>query len=426
MAKFTREAVEQLSAHLDEPQWMLDFRLKAFDLYQSLPMPTLKDEAWRRTDIRALQLNSIGPSINGHSAGTAGPQSVELEHETAGSMLLVDGERISYHLDPAAEADGVVFLDMNAALQSHGDLLREYFMTRVVKPEEGKFAALHAAFWRGGTFLYVPAGVTVAAPFHSLAWNLSGRTFGHILIIVEKGASATLANEFMSETGDKQALHNGVVELIVKESARLQYLSLQEWGRDLWQFTHERASVGKDAELDWVIGVLGSQLTKSFQTVDLDGRGATARMSGLYFGLGRQHLDLDTEQNHNQPDTVSDLLYKGALKSGARSVWQGMIRVLPDAQRTNGYQANRNLLLTKNARADSIPGLEIEADDVRCTHGSTVGQVDEDEIFYLMSRGLPREDAVQLLVSGFFTPVLDRIPLEVVRNRLQRAIEERV
>jgi Fe-S cluster assembly protein SufD len=184
--------------------------------------------------------------------------------------------------------------------------------------------------------------------------------------------------------------------------------------------------VGRNGALDWVIGSMGSRLTKSFQTVELDGQGASARMSGLFFSDGNQHLDHDTQQNHNMPDTTSDMLYKGALKGNSRSVWQGMIKVLPGAQRANGYQASRNLILASTARADSIPGLEIEADDVRCTHGATVGKVDEDQVFYLMSRGLPRIDAVRLLVTGFFAGVMDRITLADVRKRLEDAIRARV
>jgi Fe-S cluster assembly protein SufD len=216
------------------------------------------------------------------------------------------------------------------------------------------------------------------------------------------------------------------VELILHDDASLRLVALQEWGRDVWQFTHERALLGRGADLDWVTGSLGGRLLKSFQTVEMNGAGATARVSGLFFADGKQHFDHDTQQNHNMPDTVSDLLYKGAVKEKGRSVWQGMIRVLPNAQRTNGYQANRNLLLDKTARADSIPGLEIEADDVRCSHGSTAGQVDQDQVFYLMSRGLPRPDAVRLVVSGFFAPVLERIPLPAARERLQAAIEARI
>jgi Fe-S cluster assembly protein SufD len=425
---FTREAVEQLSATLNEPTWMREFRLEAFELYRSLPMPTTRDEPWRRTDIRALQLEAIGPLLNGAGGASEAPVKLPMTSldELAGMLLQVDGMTLRRELDERWSEVGVIFTDMETAVREHGELLRKVFMTQAVRPDHGKFAALHAAFWRGGTFLYVPAGVEVDAPFQSVLWGTAGKTFAHTLVVLERDARATTISEFASETGAEQALHNGVVEMILRDSAHLNSMTVQEWGGNVWQFTHERALVGRDASLDWVIGSLGSRLTKSFQTVELDGVGANARISGLFFTDGRRHLDLDTQQNHNMPDTTSDLLFKGALKGKSRSVWQGMIRVLPEAQRTNGYQANRNLLLSKGARADSIPGLEIEADDVRCTHGATAGQVDEAQLFYLMSRGLVRADAIRLIVHGFFTPVLERISVPAMRERLEAAIDARI
>jgi Fe-S cluster assembly protein SufD len=426
VSKFTREAVIELSSFLDEPSWMRDFRLAAFDLYETLPMPTMKDEAWRRTDIRPLKLDQIGPSLNGSGRLPSGVVLPSLDETVSGALVEVDGVVIRNEIDEALAASGVILTGLHTAVRDHSELVRDHFMTHIVKPSDGKFAALHAAFWRGGTFLYVPAGVAVDTPFHSIVWGASGRSFNHTLVILDPGASATLVTEYASRTGDGQALHNGAIELLVQDGARLRFATVQNWGRDVWQLTHERALVGRDAELDWVVGSFGSRLTKSFQTAELDGQGASVRMSGLFFADGNQHLDHDTQQNHNQPDTTSDLLYKGALKGKGRSVWQGMIKVLPGAQRTNGYQANRNLILEKSARADSIPGLEIEADDVRCTHGATVGQLDPEEIFYLMSRGLPRAEARRLIVGGFFAPLMDRIPLEGLRDRLANAIQERL
>jgi Fe-S cluster assembly protein SufD len=424
--KFDRDAVLQLSAALDEPTWMHEFRLAALALYESLPMPTMQDEAWRRTDIRPLRLDEIGPSLNGAGRLPAGASLPSLNEPLAGSLLEVNGVPVVNEVEEALRAGGVILTDMHTAVRQHGDLVRDRFMTHIVRPADGKFAALHAAFWRGGTFLYVPAGVTVDAPFHTVSWATAGKTFGHTLVILAPGASATLVTEFVSQTGNGQALHNGAIELLLQDGARLRFAAVQNWGRDVWHLTHERALVGRDADLDWVVASLGSRLTKSFQTVELDGQGASARMSGLFFVDGQQHLDHDTQQNHNRPDTTSDLLYKGVLKEKGRSVWQGMIKVLPSAQRANGYQANRNLILEKSARADSIPGLEIEADDVRCTHGATVGQLDPEEIFYLMSRGLPRIEAERLVVGGFFAPLMERIRVDSLRERLSAAIQARI
>ncbi|MCA9937502.1 MAG: Fe-S cluster assembly protein SufD [Anaerolineales bacterium] len=422
MTGFTREAVAQLSAHLEEPAWMRDFRLAAWDVYDSLPLPTTNDEPWRRTDIRRLKLDSIGPSLNGagNVADIPAYLGEQLTEDKAGGVILeLDGTIQKYEISEELRTQGVIFCDMHTAVREHGDLVRAHFMQEAVTVNEGKFAALHGAFWRGGTFLYVPKNVKAAAPLHNALWSSSGKTFSHTLVVLERGAEAILIDEYASAGGSSgQALHNGALELLVRDGASLIYVSLQDFGEDLWQFTHERGRVGRDGRLDWVISAMGTRLTKSFQTVELDGQGAWARMSGLFFGNHRQHFDLDTQQNHNAADTVSDLLYKGALKDRARSVWQGMIKALPDSQRIDGFQANRNLLLDRDARADSIPGLEIEADDVRCTHASTVGHLDETEMFYLMSRGIDTHTARQMLVQGFFEPIMQRIPVEGVRNRI--------
>ncbi|NLF65660.1 MAG: Fe-S cluster assembly protein SufD [Chloroflexi bacterium] len=426
---FSREAVEQLSAYLGEPQWMLEFRLRAWEQFEQAPLPTTQDEPWRRTDLRRFKLEQFGPSLNGSRAGVEVPAYLgeQLTEDAAGGVLVeVDGVATKYELSEQLREQGVIYTDMHTAVREHPELVRRYFMTQAVRPEEGKFALMHAAFWRGGTFLYVPRNVRAAAPLHNALWAVGGRTFTHTLVVLEEGAEAVFIDEYASETGDEPALHNGVVELLVGDAANLIYVSLQDFGTNTWMFTHERGRVGRDARLDWVISVMGTRLTKSFQTTELDGPGGWGRMSGLFFANGRQHFDLDTQQNHNAPDTVSDLLYKGALKDKGRSVWQGMIKALPDSQRIDGFQANRNLLLEPTARADSIPGLEIEADDVRCTHASTVGHLDRDEIFYLMSRGIPEETAIRMVVQGFFDPVMQRIPIAGVRQRIAERILEKM
>jgi Fe-S cluster assembly protein SufD len=243
------------------------------------------------------------------------------------------------------------------------------------------------------------------------------------LVWVDEGASLTYVHEAASPTETAgQSMHSGIVEIRVSSGANLHFVELQSWGEHIWNFSHERARIERDGTLDWVFGAIGSHLTKNFSEIDLVGQGATGRMSGFYFTDGDQHLDHDTQQNHLAPNTTSDLLFKGALRDESHSVWQGMIYVAPGAQKTDGYQANRNLVLSPHARADSIPGLEILADDVRCTHGATVGKIDQDQVFYLRSRGIPYREAERLIVEGFFEPIMQRIPFEGVRARFQDAI----
>ncbi|NCF65383.1 MAG: Fe-S cluster assembly protein SufD [Chloroflexi bacterium] len=430
MSQFTRENVEKLSSGLDEPQWMLEFRLRAWEVYENTEMPKTSDEEWRRTDLRRLKLDQIGPSVNGDAATDVnipaflGGQLTE--DEAGGNMLQIDGVVRQYELSQALKDQGVIFCDMHTAVRDYPQLVKEYFMTKGVPVTEGKFAALHGAFWRGGTFLYVPKNVQAVAPLHTVLWSASGKTFTHTLVVLEASAEAIFMDEYASADGQGQTLHNGVIELLVGDNAHLIYAGLQDFGRNMWQLNHERGRVGRDGKLDWVTSMMGTRLTKAFQTMELDEMGAWGRMSGIFFTNGRQHLDLDTQQNHNAAETVSDLLYKGALKDRSRTVWQGMIKALPDSQRINGFQANRNLMLDRSARADSIPGLEIMADDVICTHASAIGRLDEEELFYLMSRGIPRKIAIEMSVQGFFDPLMRRIPFEGVRNRIFDRIVEKI
>ena len=287
---------------------------------------------------------------------------------------------------------------------------------------------LAGALAQNGILLYVPKGVQVAQPLHSILWGPGAFAYiSHLLVLVDEGASVTYVHESASPTEPGvNTLHAGIVEIKIEQGANMKFVELQSWGKHVWNFSHERARLERDANLDWIFGAIGSHLTKNFTELDLAGQGSTGRMSGFYFTDGNQHLDHDTQQNHFAPNTTSDLLFKGALKGKSRSVWQGMIYVAPGAQKTDGYQANRNLVLSDQARADSIPGLEILADDVRCTHGATVGKLEEEPLFYLKSRGIPQKEAERLVVEGFFDPIMQRIPFEGVRERFQSAILQKM
>ena len=444
---FTRESLEALIASRDEPAWMRDRRLEAWRVLIETPYPTTSDEPWRRTDVKALPISEFSPVGRGDPARSVSPakgglsrsgsptlrgvpadwKRAQKSDDISGALLAVDGAVAGHVAADGLESSGVIFTDMDTALREHGDLIEPYFLTEAVRPSDDYFAALHGAFWQGGTFLHVPRGVEVKLPLRSFTW-LSRRDVSapHTLVVMEPGSRAVLIDEYASARAGGPAFNAGAVELILKDGSQLDYVGIQDWGRGVWNFTNERALVRRDATLHWIASGLGSRLTKTFLDARLVGPGATALLSGVFFADGTQHLDLDTEQNHLAPSTKSDLLYKGALKGSARTVWQGMIRVAQEAQKTDGYQANRNLLLSDNARADSIPGLEILTDDVRCTHGSTVSRIDEEEVFYLMSRGISRLDSETLLANAFFTPVLDRIPLASVRERLKKEIAKKM
>lgn len=424
---FGRESFRALIASRQEPAWMRKRRQEAWRVLEGTPFPRTTDEPWRRTDIKAMPMDQFSPVVRPPSAAGA-LKSIPADwrralkaKEISGALIAADGRVVGRAASKQLKSSGVIFTDMDTALRDHSRLLQPYFLTEAVRLEDGYFAALHGAFWQGGTFLYVPRGVELELPLRSFSW-LGQRDVSapHTLVVMEPGSRAVLIDEYASRRGE--AINVGAVELFIGDGAQLDYVGIQDWGRGVWNYTNERALVRRDATLHWVAGGLGSRLTKTFLDARLVGPGATALLSGVFFADGAQHLDLDTEQNHLAPSAKSDLLYKGALKQSARAVWQGMIRVAKDAQKTDGYQANRNLILSDQARADSIPGLEILADDVRCTHGSTVSRIDEEEVFYLMSRGISRPESEALLVNAFFTPVLDRIPLASVRERMKKEI----
>lgn len=409
---------------------LASFRASAWDAFNRLSLPLLTDEAWRRTDLRFLPASDfVIPKTGAFEDLPSVPKQLltPLTGEAHGGQitLLPGGSHVQ--LDEELSQKGVVFTDFRSAEKKHSALFAK-LIGKIVQPEDGKFAALASALAQNGVFLYVPRNVQVDFPLHSVLWGPGADLahFSHLVIHVEDGASVTYVHEAASPDERGHAMHAGVVEIFVGQNASLRFVELQSWGRHVWNFSHERARVERGGNLDWIFGAVGSRLTKNFSDLDLAGEGAQGRMSGFYFTNGTQHLDHDTQQNHLAPHCTSDLLFKGALKGKSRSVWQGMIYVAPGAQKTDGYQANRNLILDDQARADSIPGLEILADDVRCTHGATVGKLESEPLFYLKSRGIPQREAEQLVVEGFFDPIMQRIPFEGVRERFQQAIQDKL
>jgi Fe-S cluster assembly protein SufD len=429
--QLSKEMIPFLGENGRIPSFVKDYELQSWDTFLKLPLPTTSDEAWRRTDIRSMNASKLRLPSQIPSESHSEPPKELLEPLVSnqhGGRILMGASRLQVSLDSDLAGRGIVFTDLKTAYLNYPHLL-DKIMGKVVKPEEGKFSSLAAAFASNGILLYIPKGVQVEQPLQSLFWGPGAGLIhlSHIMVYVEDGASVTYLHESASNsTTDGESLHAGIVEIYVGQGANLRFVELQSWGEHVWNFSHERVRVEKDANLDWIFGAVGSKVTKNFSDLDLVGEGATGRMSGFYFTDGTQHLDHDTQQNHLAAHTTSDLLFKGALKDRSRSVWQGMIYVAPGAQKTDGYQANRNLVLSPKARADSIPGLEILADDVRCTHGATVGKIDKEQIYYLRSRGIPYREAERLIVEGFFDPIMQRIPFEGVRNRFQKAIMDKM
>jgi Fe-S cluster assembly protein SufD len=384
-------------------------RTELLERYRALPLPTTKDEHWRFTDLAGFDPDAW--TVNGASEIAEPPSIIDLE--AAGVARVGEG---GIRIERAP--DGIRF----EPLPEDHELLYS-----LVGFDE-KFAAHNAAMWRHGLLVHVPAGVELEQPLYARIANAieGGALFWRLLIVAEPQSRFTLIEEYASSTPELSGYSNSAVEIVVQDGAKVEYVSVQNLSRATWHFGSHHARVERDAELDWVTGGFGTAKGKVRIQNDLAGPGATSRVTGAYFADGTQHLDYDTFQEHMAPSTTSDFAFKGALRDTARTVWRGMIRVEEGAQKTNAYQENRNLLLSKTAHADSIPGLEIMANDVRCTHGATLGQVDRDQLFYLMTRGLSRSEAERLIVRGFFQDVLDRVELEPVRDALAAALESRI
>ena len=379
-------------------------RERAAELYEALPMPSTSDEHWRFTDLRGFDPDAA-PAADA-SLAASGPA---LDLDVSGRVRVTESG-----IEIISAPDGVIFEPL--ALDQAAKLI----------PEDDKFAMQNLAEWQHGLLVHVPKGVTLEKPLYVQVTSTGGTLFWRMVVVADEGARFTLIEDLGSAEPDLGGYSNAVVELFAGQGSKIEYVSLQNLSRETWHFGRYRALLERDSELDWVIGGFGSKSGKVWIENDLAGEGATSRVTGAYFADGTQHLDYDTFQEHIAPNTESDFAFKGALREEASSVWRGMIRVEPGAQKTNAYQENRNLLLSEQAHADSIPGLEIMANDVRCTHGATLGRIDRENLFYLMARGLSRAEAERLIVRGFFQDVLDRIELEPVREALGAALEARI
>jgi Fe-S cluster assembly protein SufD len=419
---FTAEAVEELASLHGEPDWLRARRRESFAAFERLPLPSRSEEEWRRTDLRGLDLDAFEAFERAD-----GPAPADPIEETAGVLRQRGSEPGAVELAPELAARGVIFMPLTRAAREHPDLVRSRLFSEV-RPDRDKLAAAHAAFFSGGTFLYVPEGVTIDRPLVSQFWSSGGgaAVLPHTLIVAGRGSSFNYLDEFLSPDLDRPALTSGSAEVLADEGADVGYLALQRWGRHAWQFADQRARAERDATVRLVSVGLGGRFSKNRIEASLTGPGATAELKALYFGSGDQFFDYHTLQQHSVGQTTSDLLFKGALRDTARSVYAGLIRIEPGAARSDAYQANRNLLLSKSARAHSIPMLEIFNNDVRCTHGATVAPVDPAHLFYLESRGIPAATAERMIVHGFFGEVLDRIPVRQARDLVEQELEARI
>jgi Fe-S cluster assembly protein SufD len=430
MSETQIETALELPSPSGQPKWAGALRREALTLYRGLPIPSQETEEWRYTDLSSLDLAAFTPFAAGRVSVNLDGVADEIQEaageigDRAGLLVQHNSETATVHLAPVEADRGVIFLGLDRAMAEHSDLI-EKRLHALVPAERTKFSALHAAFRTGGVFLYVPAGVSVELPLQSLTYvDAEGlAVFPHSIVVAEEGADVTFIERFVSRPLER-ALSDAVTEIFVGPGARVRYVSLQDWGEGMTHLSVQRALLDRDAELRSLAVAFGGSLSRTEVESVLSAPGGHSEMLGVYFTDGAQHFDHRSLQDHVAPHCGSEVLYKGALKGRSRAVYSGWVHVRKDAQRTDAFQTNRNIVLSDQAKADSIPNLEIEANDVRCGHAASVGPVDEDVRFYMQSRGIPADEAERLIVTGFFQEVLDRVPLPELRETLERAIDE--
>ncbi len=418
-------AVDELITRFEEPAWLAEERRAAFRTYEATPFPTARDEQWRYSQLGRFTmdglelvpgpLSDVVPERIGMRAG---------DSDAEGIMVIKNGKVVERKA--RINEQGVIFTDLRTAVREHEDLVKAHLYTSV-NATQTKYTALNSALWTNGTFVYVPKDVELELPLGTFTTaDRGGIGAGRTLIVVDVNARLTFIDEFTSEPFDERLFYDAATEIVLKDGAKLRYVSLQNWSRNVVHMHKQRAEVGRDARLESLTVSLGGDAGRVEIESELAGTGAESEMLGLYFADEGQHFNQFTVQHHASGRAFSDVLFKGAVRDASNAVYSGIIIVDPGAQKTDAYQTNRNLLLDEASEVVSIPQLEIAANDVKCSHGSTTGPVPEDQRFYLMSRGLKPEVAEHLLVTGFLYEVMSRVTLPKVAEYVERVVQAKL
>jgi Fe-S cluster assembly protein SufD len=421
--------VEALGRETGEPGWMVDARRSALDQYRRMGPSSRADAVFRgdATVFPFADLNLEALALSGKAKrAPAAWLKPAAGRATGGQLVLEDRARQAFMLDEKAAQAGVLLMPLSQAAKEHPDLVRG-LLGSIVPASDGVFAALASILYDVGLLLHVPKGVRLERPLHTLVWSSgAGLRAWRLLVNVEEGAEASLVHECASPERPESAARVDIVELIVHRGAVLRFFMTQAWGPNIVRVGHERAVVHQDGRLEWGFAQVGAHSTATYSALELTEPGAAARLSGLQILDGGQHSEYSTLQYHHAPNTVSDFLCKTVLAGSSHSYSRGMVRVAPGAAGMDGYQGNRILMLSGKAKAEAIPGLEILSDDVRCSHGVTIGELDPDELFYLRSRGIAETEARRMLIGGFLEDVLARIPEQSIRERVHLAMEAKM
>ena len=427
-------AVEELSRRKDEPEWLRQHRLHAWDVYDRLdaPLGNRGDLGTLRT-MANFKFQNLTPYIPVSDDAVTPTIEQALRDapvaDRSGLIVQRNSSVVRVELDAELRRQGVILCSLETALREHPELARQRFMTSCVPVESNKYTAMHAAFWSGGVFLYVPQGVEIEQPILAQFWidEPAIAVFPHTLIVADTQSNLRFVVEYNSAfESERSSFMNDVVEVFVGNEAQVEFSNLQDLGQNVWNVTNKNAVHEKDASSTWVMADIGGKVTVENIGSGLSGNGSATELVGVFFTDHDQRISMHTLSNHDAIATNAETMVKGVLTDQSRVEFTGMIRVQPHAQQTASFLADHTLLLSNECRAESIPSLEIGANEVSASHGATTGKIDEEQLFYLMVRGIPREEAERIIVQGFFEPVLQRIALENLRNRLRRSIVSRM
>ncbi|MCP8308814.1 MAG: Fe-S cluster assembly protein SufB [archaeon] len=430
--------VEEISRLRKEPEWMREKRIEAWKIFEDLPMPQWRyidkekselryAEEWKYTSqyISGLDLSRFIPFFESEELKFPLKEYQEEKRARSGFLMQKNSRTVDIVLEDDLRDKGVIFNSLRTALIDYPELVKKYFM-ELVPPSENKFIALHGALWDGGSFLYVPENVKLNLPLQSSFHVTSGKAFfNHTLIIAEPNSSITYFEDYKSKS-QVQALHTEVVEIYLKKGAKINFFTIQDWSNKVYNFSVRRSLLDNDSTINCIIGSFGSKLSRNNLESLLKGSNARSENYIIFFGKENQHLDITTNALHEAKSTNSQTIVKGGLKDDATSVYRGKIKIDREASQSDANLSERVLLLSDKAHSYAIPGLEIENNEVKAGHGIAVSQVDDEQLFYLMSRGLKRVDAEKLIVQGFFEPIIQLMPVNDLRLKFQNIIEDRI
>jgi len=435
----SRDLVLEVSKKLGEPAWLQAKRLQAWDTFAKLPYPTTRTEEWKYTDITEVPFEELRLELPNGGVSEI-PQAVQgrlAQAQLSGYAVFVGADLVHVELPEEYRQQGVIFSSLHDAMAQYPKLVEENLFkavnwsdlvgTQQNRPENSKIPALNAALFTHGVFLYIPKNVEFSKPMGVFKYLEGGQLSGsRTLIVGDVNSQAVYIEEYISAAKVSSSINTSSTEIIVGSGAKVRHAHIQLLGQGFYHFHRQRAHLQRDAALNDLVVNMGATISRADVQSEMLGAGSSSEMLGLYFTSGKEHVDHYTLQHHLADHAHSDVLYKGAAKDQSRTVYAGLIKVGVGAQKTDAYQTNRNLLLSEDARSDSVPQLEIGANDVKCSHGSSTAPVEPGELFYLMSRGLPRHMAQQILVKGHMTDVLIRIPIEPLRQHIESIIEEKV